>query len=84
MKAAKRQEKRVTGSQIRKILGPAVDDDIITSVMETGADLDEIMQACEWLDDDDYMGAGLQRTMHSKIQSVYDILLADRQRDEGR
>ena len=81
MKAASRQEKPATGSAIRKILGP-VDDSLISDILQTGASRDEIMQACEWLDDDDYMGAGLQRVMHTKVQSVYDILLADRERDD--
>ena len=82
MKAAKIQEKQATGSQIRRILGSAVDEDVITDLLQTGANLDEIMQACEWLDDDDYMSAGLQRTMQSRIQSVYDILMADRARGD--
>ena len=82
MKAEKKQERPATGSQIQKILGPAIDENVITDILQTDATLDEIMQACEWLDDDDYMGAGLQRTMQSKIRNVYDILLADRQRDE--
>ena len=77
MRALKIQEKQATGSQIRRILGSAVDEDVITDLLQTGASLDEIMEACEWLDDDDYMSAGLQRTMQSKIQGVYDILMAD-------
>ena len=80
MRALKIQEKQATGSQIRRILGSAVDEDVITDLLQTGASLDEIMEACEWLDDDDYMSAGLQRTMQSKIQGVYDILMADRKR----
>lgn len=75
------QHKPATGGDIREILGQ-VDSDLVSDILRTGASRNEIMQACEWIDDDDYMGAELQRVMHSKIQSVYDILLANRGRDD--
>lgn len=82
MKTAKtEQHMPATGGEIREILGQ-VDVDLISDILRTGANRSEIMQAREWLDDDDYMGAELQRAMHSKVQSVYDILLTDRERGE--
>jgi len=77
-----KQEKPATGSEIREILGPQVDIDLVSGILQTGASRSEIMHACEWLDDDDYMGAELQKAMNSTVQSVYDILLADRERDD--
>ena len=81
MKTATKQDKPATGSEIRKLLGPGTDEDLVSSILQTGASHQEVMEACEWLDDDDYMGAGLQRVIHSNVQSVYDILLEDRKRD---
>ena len=81
MNTASKQEKSAIGSDVREILGQ-VDVDLVSDILRTGASRNEIMQAREWLDDDDYMGAELQRAMHSRIQSVYDILLADRERDD--
>ena len=70
-------KKSATSHDIRAILGPT-DDDIVTSILSTGATRDEVLQAFEWLDDDDYMGADLKKPMNSNIRRIYEILQEDR------
>lgn len=73
--------KPASGSDIKEILGQA-DIDLVTSVLHTGASRGEILQACEWLDDDDYIGAELHKPMYNRIRRVYDILLRNQERDQ--
>jgi hypothetical protein len=75
------QEKARAGaaSQIREILGP-VDDEVVIDIVNAGATAAEVSEAFEWLNDDDYMGAELNRSMNKNVQRVYDILRNDRDR----
>jgi hypothetical protein len=62
-----------TDRDIRAILGPT-DDELVFIIQETGASRDEVLRAFTWLSDDDYMGAGLQRPISSRVRAVYEIL----------
>ncbi|MDD4617327.1 MAG: hypothetical protein PHW76_09550 [Alphaproteobacteria bacterium] len=68
-----------TRSEIQRILGP-VDDDIIVDVVRTGATSGEVAEAFEWLNDDDYMGAALNRPMNEHVRRVYELLQSERDR----
>lgn len=68
--------KPASGRDIRSILGP-VDDRLVTDIMATGATHHEIMQAMEWLDDDDYMGKEVGKPMNIRVARVHRILQRD-------
>lgn len=65
---------------IVEILGPGTDEALVSAILLTGASRHEILEAFEWLEDDDYMGAELSRTLSARAQQVYDIL--DRERGD--
>lgn len=77
----KKTIKPATGQEIRSILGP-VDDELVTAILGTGATHHEIMQAAEWLDDDDYMGKEVGKPMDIRIARVHKLLQQDRERME--
>lgn len=54
-----------TGQEIREILGP-VDYELINQVLQVGADRNEVLQAFERLDDDDYIGAQLEKPLEGR------------------
>jgi hypothetical protein len=66
---------------LRKVLGP-VDDEIIIAIKDTGASRDEVLQAHAWLDEDDYIGAMLEKPMTHRVRRIYDILRDDLDRME--
>lgn len=68
-----------TGHEIREILGP-VDDETVMDIIYTGATPGEVAEAFEWLNDDDYMGATLERPIGDRVRRVYDILAGERDR----
>ncbi|HUY68532.1 MAG TPA: hypothetical protein VMV79_04450 [Alphaproteobacteria bacterium] len=68
-----------TSHEIRAILGPA-DDETIKAIFDTGATASEVAEAFEWLNDDDYMGAALEKKIGDRVRRVYEILQGDRDR----
>ena len=74
------KHKPATGSEIREILGPAADIELVSSILHTRANRNEIAQACAWMDDDDYMGL-TGKPMSPRMRNIYDILLTERDRD---
>jgi NCAIR mutase (PurE)-related protein len=82
--SAKRKSKAArpaTGKEICSILGP-VDDELVMAILETGATHHEVMQAHEWLDDDDYMGNEVGKPMDIRVARVHRVLQRDRERME--
>lgn len=71
--------KPATGHEIQEILGP-VDDEVVTNILHTGATGVEVSEAFEWLNDDDYMGKDLKKTMNERVRRVFNILQDDRDR----
>ncbi len=78
MSLSNKKPKPATGQEIRSILGP-VDDELVTTIMEIGATHKEVLQALEWLDDDDYMGRQLGKSMDISVARVHKILQRDRE-----
>lgn len=71
-----------TGKEITELLGRD-DPALLDGLLQTGASLNEIMQACEWLDDDDYMGGDLGKSMSARTRMAYRILQKEEQPDES-
>jgi hypothetical protein len=65
-----------TEKDIRRALGP-VDNEIIIAIQDTGASRDDVLQANAWLEEDDYIGAMLEKPMTHRVRRVYDILRDD-------
>ena len=70
-----------TSEDIQEILGSAAEGDLVNAILHTNASRKEVLEAFEWLHDDDYMGAGLERPMDARSQQVYDILHRELNRD---
>ena len=74
------KSKPATDSQIRKILGGS-DNDLVVAIQKTGASEEEVLQAFEWLDDDDYMGTEAKKRLTGNIRRVFEILEEERDSD---
>jgi uncharacterized protein (DUF1810 family) len=70
-------QKQATGKEIREVLGP-VDDEIVAAIIRIGASSSEVEQAFKWLNDDDYMGAELQKPINDSVRRVYELLQSER------
>jgi hypothetical protein len=70
-----------TEKDIRKVLG-AVDNEIVIAIKDTGASRDEVLQAQAWLDEDDYIGAMLEKPLTHRVRRIYNILRDDLDRLE--
>jgi len=66
-----------TGREIQIILGRQVDPDLLSGILHIGASSREILEACEWLNADDYIGGELQRTMSPRTRAIYELLQDD-------
>jgi len=77
------QEKPVTGTEVRRILGP-VEDELVMSIIATGATAAEVAEAFEWLGADDRMGTDLEHTRRGRVGAVYEILVRDYEEEEER
>jgi hypothetical protein len=74
--------KPATDREIRTILGPA-DDETVNAIRNTGASQEEVLQAVEWMDDDDYMGKTANKTLTGNVRRVYEILQEDSEKTDG-
>lgn len=72
-----------TGKEIKECLGRD-DPALLSGLLQTGASLNEITQACEWLDDDDYMGGDLGKSMSPRTRMVCRLLQEEEQPDESK
>lgn len=65
---------QATIDDVHEILGPGTDPDFVGAVLRTGASREEILEAFAWIEDDDYMGAELERAPSARAQRVYELL----------
>lgn len=79
----KPEEKPATGIEVRRILGP-VDDELVMSILATGATAEEVVEAYEWFGGNDRMGTDLDRTRRGRVGAVYEILARDYEEAEER
>jgi len=70
-----------TASGVIRIVGP-LEDDVIASIVSTGATEAEVLDAGKWFTADDGLGTEMQRTRTGRVAQVYEILAAEAQ-DEG-
>lgn len=80
----KKAEKQVTDTEIREALGPNTDDSLVMAIRGTGASYGDIIQAMEWLEDDDYMGKNLKKSLTGPVKRVYELLLEEREDTNDR
>lgn len=76
---AKKSPNPATDKEIRSILKPA-DEDIVMAVRKANASREDLLEALEWLEDDDFMGKAARKPLSGSARQVYDILLEDRDR----
>jgi hypothetical protein len=69
-----------TASGVIRIVGP-LEDDVITSIISTGATEAEVLEAVKWFTDDE-LGPEVRRTRSGRVAQVYDILAAESRDDE--
>ena len=72
------KHKTATAQEIQRVLGP-IDDEVINEIINLGATKNEVLQALEWFNDDESMRAAAE-SMSVCAKSIYEILLADRDR----
>ena len=63
----------LTRQQVIDVAG-RLDDDLVMKIIETGASLDELLEAHTWLSEDDYMGRELHRPVGGRVAAVFDLL----------
>lgn len=81
--AEKLEEKPATGTDVRRILG-AIEDDLVMSILATGATVEEVTEAYEWFGGSDRMGTDLDHTRRGRVGAVYEILARDYEEAEER
>lgn len=75
------KSKPATDSQIKRILGRS-DSDIIMAIQKTGASEEEVLQAFEWLDDDDHIGKDAKKRLTGNVLRVFDLLREERDSED--
>lgn len=76
------KSKPATDSQIKRILGRS-DSDLIMAIQKTGASEEEVLQAFEWLDDDDHIGKDAKKRLTGNVLRVFDLLREERDSEDG-
>ena len=66
--------KAATAEEIEKLVGD-IDEPVVMSIMRTGATTAEILEALQWLEDDEALEPG--RQPHGAVRAVYEILQAE-------
>lgn len=77
-----KQQKSATDTEIRAILGSSTDDSLVMAVRNTGASYGEVLEAFEWIVDDDYMGKKARRPAAGVVARVCDILQEDEYKED--
>lgn len=77
-----KREKPATDKEIRQILGTSSNDDLVMAVRNTGATYEEVLQAFEWLVDDDYMGKKARKPASGTVGRLCDILQEDLDKED--
>lgn len=78
---ATKKNTNTTSADIRRIIGSA-DAELVTDIINTGATAQEVAEAFEWLQADDYMGAQMHKKAGSVVRAVYELLDERQQPDE--
>lgn len=73
----------LTAAVVEQLLGE-IDQTVIADILATGATPEELIEAQEWLDSDDYIGARLKRPMTGTVARLCDILEAEMSPPEER
>ncbi len=68
-----RQNSLLSSEDIIDITGP-LDNEVLSAIIRTGASLEDICQASEWLDESHYTLATTEPLMDEKTRRVYEIL----------
>jgi hypothetical protein len=66
----------VTASEIRAVIG-AVEDGTILRILEIGPTKEEVIEAREWLDADDYLQRVHHRPLSGRAAAVFAVLDSD-------
>lgn len=75
------QPVNLSKDQLVSLVG-GISDEAVVAILETGATLEEIEEALQWISSaDDVMGKS-GRELSGRSAAVYDILLAEDQTDE--
>ena len=73
MSNTKNINRPITSIEIRSIINSS-DEDAISYILNTEATCNEVIQAVEWLELDDYMGVTYGEVIISRVSQVYRIL----------
>jgi hypothetical protein len=73
---AEKKPAPATADEVRAIVG-GISEEALASVLATGANAAEVLEAHTWLNADDVMGAALKRPLHGAVAAVLDILEED-------
>jgi phosphohistidine phosphatase SixA len=68
--------KPATAEEIAK-LAANLDDAVVASIMRTGATATEVLEALQWLEDDEALEPDTGRQPHGVVRAVYEILQAE-------
>lgn len=68
--------RRITSHDVHRIVG-ALEDDVMAQVLATGATLDELMEARQWLTAPDVVQSEAQHQMRGRVAQLYEILSAN-------
>ena len=72
-----------SADEIRKIVGD-LDDDVVSSIVSTGATESEVLEAFLWTTSDEELGNEVERLPHGAVRAVVEILQAQEPNaDEG-
>ena len=72
-----------TPSEVVEILG-ALDDDLVTRILATGASAAEVLEAFTWANADDQIGTDLEHRPRGAAAQVYEILKSEEPEPEER
>jgi len=59
----------LTREKVIEILGPLTDEHV-AKIMATGASEEEVVEAGAWLNQEDYMAAGLHRPLRGRVAAL--------------
>lgn len=71
-----------TAEQILCTLG-YISSQEMKDILRTGANIDEIITAAAWLDDNAYLGSVLAMPMTHRAREVYEVLKANQELDDN-
>jgi len=73
----------LTAANVHEVLGP-MDDELVARIIATGATVEELIEAFEWFNADDYMGREVKHPFVGVVAEVCEILQEELPEPEGR